>query len=91
VKAGRSGFQGHLQPLSEFEVSLGYVRPCLKKWVGTEEVAQQLRVPTAVAENRGSLPSATMDVHKHIHMVFKNNGNLNNTPLKGQEAEVTLA
>lgn len=31
VDAGRSGVQGHPQPCSELEVSLGYMRPCLRK------------------------------------------------------------
>lgn len=64
----RSGFQGHPQLLRKLDISVDYGRPRFQKGFGTEQMAQQLRAPTAVAENRGSLPLATRHT-QHIHML----------------------
>lgn len=68
----RSGFQGHPQLLRKLEVSVDYGRPRFQKGFGTEQMAQQLRAPTAVAENRGSLPLATRHTqHRHMLKIIK--------------------
>jgi hypothetical protein len=48
IKAGESAVQGHPQMHSEFEVSLEYIRPCLKRkeTLALFKTCEKKKIPT---------------------------------------------